>query len=210
MDRSIDLRPICEVDLNAVVQVHNGAFPDSALTQLGAEALRRYYQGLLNGPYEAACTGAFLDNRLVGFCFAGVFRGSDADFVRHNLLFLTWRVITHPRLIKNEIIRQRLKYSLQIFKPKARKKKISAGSPRSSTRRFGILSVAVSPDCQGAGVGKILMADAEMQARQKGFHSMRLTVHPDNRQAVLFYERLGWKRRLNHEVWEGFMEKDLN
>ena len=209
MNGTIELRPIIETDLKAVVQVHKTAFPASAMTQLGEEALRRYYGGLLKGPYESSCMGAFKGEELLGFCFAGVFRGSDSDFVRRNLLYLTWRVITHPTLTRNEIIRERLKYILRIFKPKTRKKSPQAGSSSPGTKRFGILSVAVSSNCQGSGIGKKLMANAEAEALQRGFTSMRLTVHPENQQAVVFYEHLGWKRRLHNKAWEGFMEKEL-
>ncbi|CAG0992531.1 hypothetical protein ANRL4_02561 [Anaerolineae bacterium] len=40
-----------------VVQIHRAAFPDSALTKLGAEAVRRYYLWLMTGPHDAVNVG---------------------------------------------------------------------------------------------------------------------------------------------------------
>lgn len=70
-------------DLPHIVRVHRAAFPDSALTKLGSEAVRRYYLWLLIGPHDAVNVGAFdLENVLVGFCFGGKFRGALSGFLQ--------------------------------------------------------------------------------------------------------------------------------
>ncbi len=63
-------------DLPAVATVHKAAFPKSALTMLGTEAVRRYYEWQLLGPHESISLGAFLGPEVVGFCVGGIFRGA--------------------------------------------------------------------------------------------------------------------------------------
>jgi len=185
-------------------------FPESALTKFGAESIRRYYLWQLNGPHKSLCIGAFDETKMVGFCFAGVFREAETGFLRKNRIFLIWRIMTHPWLLNNEIVRDRINYGLQALKRLARKKKAQAAQPKPAVERFGILSIAVHPQYQALGIGKLLMADVETSARQGGFNLMRLSVHPNNRQAVLFYEGLGWKKKLTNGAWEGYMEKSLD
>jgi ribosomal protein S18 acetylase RimI-like enzyme len=214
----MEIRPLAESDLIEVAHVHILAFPDSALTQLGMEALRRYYLWQLSGPHDSLCIGAFDGTKMTGFCFAGVFRGAETGFLRRNMLFLTWYLITHPGLLTHEIVRNRVGYSVQAMRQLFRRKK-KPTQKRSETQsenrlppisRFGILSIAVNPEYQGSGVGKLLMRDVEAVARRQGFSSMRLTVHPDNNQAVIFYEKHGWRRIPAVDgVWRGFMAKFL-
>ena len=52
--------------------------------------------------------------------------------------------------------------------------------------------VAVHESCQRKGVGKLLVADSEAFARQKGYAKM--TMHARDT-AVPFYEKLGYKKK---------------
>jgi len=52
--------------------------------------------------------------------------------------------------------------------------------------------VAVREDCQGKGVGKLLVADSEEIARKKGFKKM--TMHA-RATAVPFYQKLNYKKK---------------
>jgi ribosomal protein S18 acetylase RimI-like enzyme len=80
--------------------------------------------------------------------------------------------------------------------------------PRSS---FGVLAIAVDPAVQGHGVGRELMASASAAATAAGFESMHLSVHPDNEQAVSFYESLGWRRAPEDDGgWVGRMRIPLD
>ena len=86
--------------------------------------------------------------------------------------------------------------------------KTSAAVPRSS---FGVLAIAVDPAVQGHGVGRELMASASAAATAAGFESMHLSVHPDNLQAVSFYESLGWRRAPEDDGgWVGRMRIPLD
>ncbi len=203
----VRVAPLTRQELPGVVAIHQKAFPDSAITAFGDEAIRRYYVWLLEGPHDAALTGAWLDGRLVGFCAAGVFRGAMNGFLRANRRYLALRIATHPRLWLSPLVRDRVRTALQITM------RFSRLRPQSTPREpaFGILSIATDPDVRGAGAGRALMHEAEGRARTRGHERMTLTVHPDNTRAVQFYEQLAWTRRSEADgTWQGSMLKQLN
>ncbi len=212
MTSHYEIRLINTAQLSSLTRIHLLAFPKSAMTQLGTEVVYRYYDWLVNGPHpEAVRIGLFANEDMLGFCFGGRFRGATGGFVRDNRYFLMWRVVTHPWLILNPFFRDRVKVGFSILR-RLRKPKPAKGVSGQvlAIPSFGILAIATHPTYQGQGVGHQLMDAAEGEARQKGFRQMHLTVHPDNHQAVRFYERLGWQRRDTEGVWQGVMEKHLS
>jgi ribosomal protein S18 acetylase RimI-like enzyme len=54
---------------------------------------------------------------------------------------------------------------------------------------------AVSPTMQGAGLGKVVMAEAERQAREAwGVREMHMTVISVRDDLIAWYERRGYRR----------------
>src|SRR5439155_17891990 len=99
--------------LPAVALVHARAFPDSALTRLGLEAVRRYYEWQLQGPHEHHFIGVFDQDNLVGFAVGGRARGALAGFVKRNKWFLVRRIMRKPRLVFSEKGRKAMISALQ-------------------------------------------------------------------------------------------------
>ena len=195
-------------DLPAIADVHLAAFPESALTALGREAVRRYYEWQFTGPHRLWAFGVELDGRLAGFCLGGVFRGSMSGFLRRNRVFLLVRMAARPALIAAPLMRRRLSVALRSLTAARPARVADAGGPERDAS-FGILSIAVRPDCQGHGLGQLLMARSEESARAGGFARMHLHVHPQNRQAIRFYEASGWRRVAQRGEWTGNMVKQL-
>jgi ribosomal protein S18 acetylase RimI-like enzyme len=194
-------------DLAGVVAIHARAFPDTAITAFGPEAIRRYYLWLLDGPHDAALMGAWQGGALVGFCAAGVFRGAMNGFLRANRWYLAAHVARHPRLALSPLIRDRILTALKITLRFSRLAQAVPAGPAPSPS-FGVLAIATDPQVRGTGAGRALMAEAETRARQLGHTRMTLTVHPDNARAIRFYEQLGWARAA--EVpWTGTMVRAL-
>jgi ribosomal protein S18 acetylase RimI-like enzyme len=196
-------------DLGDVATLHLRAFQDSELTRLGHEAVRRNYLWQFEGPHDLEALGVRADGRLVGFLFGGVFRGSTIGFVKRERWFLLGRVLRNPSMVINAKSLSRIGLAVRLIGRRS-------GPPQSENpaavpaRSFGVLSVAVDPSAQGSGVGQLLMAEAEERARAAGFARMHLTVHPDNEQAVRFYERGGWSRSHGPDgTWTGQMIKTL-
>jgi ribosomal protein S18 acetylase RimI-like enzyme len=210
----IDTRTLELADLSAVATIHMLAFRDSAVTRLGHQATRRYYEWQLIGPHDVAALGAFRGDRLAGFCFGGVFRGAMSGFLRKHRAFLAMRVLTHPWLVLNPVFRDRLALGTRLSRQRVEvgKPTSTLTSPKESAtpKSFGNHTIAVDPRQQGLGVGKVLMSECEVIARQSGFRQMGLTVQPANHQAIRLYERLGWERVVKDGAWSGSMSKQLD
>lgn len=203
------VRRISHADLPRVVEIHKLAFPDSALTAFGAETLRRYYVWLLEGPHDAVVTGAWIDDKLLGFCAAGVFRGAMNGFLRANRPYLASRVLRNPSLLASPLIRDRIRSALAITVRFSRLARARTSTP-AAVPSFGVLSIATDPRATGLGVGRALMREAEERATRLGHPHLVLTVHPENTRAVTFYEQLGWSRTLTSDGrWTGAMRRNL-
>jgi GNAT superfamily N-acetyltransferase len=204
------IRLLDEADLPDVVCVHLGAFPDSAITALGSGAAARYYRWQLTGPHECVALGLFVGTEIAGFCFGGQFRGALTGFVRRNRGFLAWRVLTRPWLLLHREFRSRLSLGSRLARSGTRGTTTSDEPRRAErARSFGILSIAVHPRFQGAGLAMLLMSESERIARSQGYVQMHLTVHPRNTPAVRVYERCGWVRVTGGDRWTGSMRKAL-
>lgn len=194
-------------DLADIARVHVAAFPKSALTRLGSEAVRRYYLWQLEGPHEHWFRGAWVGDRLVGFCVSGVSRGALGGFLQANRAFLALQLLVRPWLWGSPLVLDRLKVALRSLG--GIRKRLASQVVRSSFRSWGILSIAVLPECRGNGTARALMEDAEAEAKRRGFRHMHLTVDVKNERAIRFYEKLGWKKVLESGEWKGTMTKQL-
>lgn len=209
---SIEIRRLSADDVDPVADVHRAAFPESALSQLGESAVRRFYEWQLTGPHDYDALGAWSGDRLTGICFGGVGRGALSGFVQTNWKFLTACVLARPWLLAASEFRERIALGLRSLRmhsgSKSTKKRTKTTGALSKKRSFGILVIAVHPDEQDRGIGRRLMEAAEHAARRRNFIEMHLTVHPKNRRAVTFYETAGWERDAETD-WTGRMRKQL-
>lgn len=208
-NKQISISLLTRDDLTTVARVHQAAFPKSALTHLGHEAVRRYYEWQLTGPHDCLAIGAFdAQGRMLGFCFGGLFRGALSGFVQKNRRFLALQVLRRPWLIfTNDIFRDRLRTGMRVAKRRNTHSQVS--SEQDKERPFGILSIAVDPSAQGQGVGQQLMQYSEEYAKAQGFSYMRLSVAKDNLQAIHFYEMGRWVKDSASLDWDGGMTKKL-
>lgn len=60
--------------------------------------------------------------------------------------------------------------------------------------------LAVSPNSQGLGVGKLLMGHGEEWAKNLGCRLLHLEVFANNKKADIFYQNLGFKAELVHMI----------
>ncbi len=211
MKQEVVLKKLQPEDLGKVVRVHINSFPESALTKLGAQIVRRYYLWQLTGPHKKIwAIGAFLDDDCAGFSFSGIFHGSTSGFIQQNKKFLVKEVLFHPWLLFNPLFTKRLGEGIKLLRRSSKKQTISgAGPEQPRIPDYGILSIAVSEKYQKLGIGQLLMLDAEKEALKYGYEQICLTVHPDNKKAVRFYEKQNWQKFYQSESWNGAMIKKL-
>jgi len=197
--------------LPAVALVHARAFPDSALTRLGLEALRRYYEWQL-GLHEHHSIGVFDKADLLGFAVGGRQCGALeglGGFVQKNRWYLVGRIMLKPRLVFSERGRKAMISALKVLR-RLRVKSTPVLKPAETRPSFGVLAIAVNPALQGSGLGLQLMECLEQIARRNNFTHMHLTVSVKNARAIRFYEKLGWTRCSSEPVWTGEMVKTLS
>ena len=58
---------------------------------------------------------------------------------------------------------------------------------------YYLSDIAVTPEARGQGVGKMLLQHVEDKGRRQGFRRLALTVARDNKHAVEFYRRQGFR-----------------
>jgi ribosomal protein S18 acetylase RimI-like enzyme len=197
-------------DLPSMARVHCAAFPSSALSMLGIEAVRRYYEWQLSGAHESIGLGAFIDGELAGFCVGGVFRRKMSGYLQRNRWFLVRRMACRPSLVFQRDFCNRVVVGLRVLKLLPAPQNKALLYQDSDPTSFGILALAVAPRYQRGGVGQALMDAAELVARQRGFRRMNLSVRVSNGAAIGFYERLNWQRRTAADGgWHGEMIKCL-
>lgn len=209
----IEIRPLTLEDIPSIIKIHLLSFPESALSALGAGTIYRYYHWLLTGPHDAFIIGIWEKGSLAGFSFGGRFRGALSGFIKKNKWYLMGQVIFRPWIILK--FQEAIDINLRILRLK-RSSKIDefAAQEQPSQKKhipsFGILAIAVNSKYQGKGFGQKMMKRSEESALERGFKQMNLTVHPDNKQAVGFYKKLGWKQWEGQSgIWKGKMVKAL-
>lgn len=208
---AVEIAPLTADRLDEVARVHRLAFPEGALTALGPEAVRRYYEWQLVGPHDVVALAATgVEAGLIGFAVGGVFRGALSGFLGANRGFLVRTLASHPWLAGRAVVREQRRNGVSLLTRRLPNDEPAAAPPSATaSRSFGVLVVAVDPSWARGGVGGALLDALEAEARARGFERMALTVHPANLGAIRFYERAGWSRSSTTSEWPGDMSKPL-
>lgn len=72
---------------------------------------------------------------------------------------------------------------------------------RKGTSIARLYSIAVASDFAGQGIGRMLLAEAERAAAQRGCRSLRLEVRLDNEKARILYEKAGYALFGRHDSY---------
>lgn len=169
-------------DIAAIVEIHQAAFRNSFLTQLGAGFLRVYYQliqkfngGILlvsRGPSSAE---GFVSGFIRPRDFYRLMLRNSWRFFIPALVALAW----HPSLAG------RVLYNLR---------RLVKTTPWSSPSVCELSSVAVRPTAVGRGIGKGLVRDFLDNARAMGADHVYLTTDAENNENTnAFYSSLGFR-----------------
>lgn len=168
-------------DLDAIVKIHDVAFPGFFLTTLGDGFLKVYYKSVLNSP-DGILLVCKSDGETIGFC-AGTFlsAGFNTRLIKKNLLSYMWQgtklLFIHPVRIWHLY------------------KNLSKENPDVGDRGeyAELLSIGVDPNRQGGGAGKKMLIALEEEVKQKGGSKLSLTTdYDDNEKAIGFYHSLGF------------------
>lgn len=183
MGNSIIIRKATLDDVEAIVSIHQDAFKDFFLTSLGKRFLKLYYLTFIN--CEKGCVFcAQKDNQIVGFSACSyVSRGFNSSLIKKNVfkygIEATILLFTKPssliRLVKNM------------------NKESSDSKVKDSGLYAELYSIAVSPLCQGEGVGKHLLLTTENDVLNHNYQVSLTTDYYDNDKTIAFYKALGYE-----------------
>lgn len=163
-----------------IVDVHLASFPGFFLTFLGAAFLRELYAATLA---DSSGIGFVAED---GEDICGFITGTaqPSGFYRRLLQRRWWRfalAAAFPVLRRPSIIRRLLR---------------AFSMPEQATQQNGrgtLMSIAVLPEVQGKGIGKVLVHTFLQEAAQRGLCQVDLTTDRDHNDAANhFYQTLGF------------------
>lgn len=189
---TITVSPLSTDHLSEIADIHSSAFSHSLLSRLGISAVRGYCEWQLIGPHESTAYGAWIQGELKGFVIGGSFKGAQRGFLKRYRWILLRSILLRPALLFKSELWRALKENSTRGNVKHAPKMPNGAQVLPRSRSYGILAIAVRPDSQCGGIGTRLMEQSEEDALARGFQQMHLTVATENRQAIRFYERLGW------------------
>ncbi len=174
------IRPMSQQDIIQVASLHIQAFPGFFLSCLGGGFLKELYTSILADPSGIAYV--YETSKLEGFVAgtthpAGFYRRLLSTRLLYFCLPTILPIVTQPYIIP------------RLFR--------ALNSPRDADAGEGcgtLMSIAVSPDAQGKGIGKQLVGAYLAEAAHRGNAEVNLTTDRLNNEAVnCFYVRYGFR-----------------
>jgi len=170
--------------LNEVVEIHLSAFANYFLSFLGPAFLREFYRSFLSDPWAIAllATDGGPEKRTLGFVVGTL---EPAGFFRR-LLIRRWWAFGFAS-IRALCLRPRIA-------PRLLRALVYRGEVPPGLSRALLSSIAVTPEAQHDGIGRMLLAAWVDKVKSRGSQGCYLTTDAEDNDAVnRFYQRAGWK-----------------
>ena len=178
----VEIVEILEYHINQIVEIHIAAFPGFFLSELGNDVLRVFYKSLLQDK-KTIFYGVKNEGGLVGFFVVSL----EPKGLYTRLFFKNISRFTLPlffSFLKNLNFVNRMIISVM----SSNKSNVSPSYPTS------LLSICVSPEYAGKGIGKILLSTLEKELLLRKRHGYYLTTDANKNNATnQFYLNYGFK-----------------
>lgn len=175
------VQPLTCKDLSEIVLIHDDAFKGFFLTELGNDFLNLYYKSVMQSD-NGIILGYFKDNVLIGFCAATtISNGFNKKLVIDNLFKFT--------IIGLKIFFTKPKAIIRLIKNFTK----GDSSINDNGNYAELLSIGVSSNTQGLGVGKSMLSALEHYLASKECEKLSLTTDFENNEKALgFYKAMGY------------------
>ena len=177
----MEIKEISIEDLSDVIKIHKDSFKNFFLTELGDQFLMLYYDSIRRDS-KVILLGLFEEGELYGFCAATTLsKGFNKQLVLKN--FFRFSLIGLRLLITkpNSLVRLIKNFS------KNDTKILDTGEYAE------LLSIGVSSNKQGLGIGKMLLFQLENELKIKSCSELSLTTdYYKNDKTIQFYKGLGY------------------
>lgn len=177
-----ELRNLLEKDLTSIVNIHKDSFAGFFLTTLGDSFLRTYYGSVIKSS-RAISIGYFDEsNKLKGFAVGNlVSKGFHKDLLKNNMISFGFEalkiILTNPKSI--------IRLSKNMDKN---------NNPQDDGLYAELLSIGVSSEAKGEGIGKKLIEAFEEEVYSRNGKVISLTTDFDkNEYALGFYRKRGYE-----------------
>lgn len=186
------IEPLQSAHLRHAVRLHMDAFPKFFLTFLGPSFLRELYRAYIADPDGVGVVATTDSGQLLGIAVGCT--SSDGFFRR--LLKRRWWAFSAacvPGVVRDPLTVPRLIRALSY-----------RGDSFDDQYPSLLSSLAVSPQYQGAGIGRALVNGWLSEIQARGSRGCYLTTDAQNNDEVLaFYHKLGWRVHSSFETKEG-------
>lgn len=188
----ISLRTATKTDVVGIVNVHLSSFENFFLTFLGRRFLELMYHEVLREPNHVAIVAESQEGEILGFV-AGV---TNQTSYYHRLVTEKWFVFALASV--RSVFRQ------PSIVPRLFRALKYTGKASAAACPALLLSIAVSPNAKGKGIGRLLVQQFLTDMAEKGVTKVCLTTDRDNNQATNnFYRKLGFTKIHDFETPEG-------
>lgn len=179
----VRIRKATVQDIERIVKIHQEAFKDFFLTNLGERFLRLYYSTFVNCK-DGIVYCAEKDKTVVGFSATSYLsHGFNSKLIKHNLFKYGCEALkllfTQPKAV------------LRLMRNLDKEGNISTIADDGLYAE--LYSIAVSPNCQGEGVGRALLTVTEADVKEHNSRISLTTDYYDNDKTISFYRALGYK-----------------
>lgn len=175
------IKIVSKQEINSVVKVHNESFQGFFLTELGNHFLKIYYESIRKNS-KGILLGYFEGGQLYGFAAATTLsKGFNKNLIKSN-----WFPFS---LIGMKLLVTRMHALIRLFKNFSK----TSTSVTDNEDYAELLSIGVSNERQGMGIGKKLLIELEKKMQLEGCSKLSLTTDfHNNEKAVGFYKNLGY------------------
>lgn len=178
-------------DSNQIAKIHLKSFPNFFLSTLGYSFLKTYYRSCAKSKEAISiCAINQDDKKLLGFAVGCLnSKGFNKRLILSNSLEYSYRAIlllfTKPIAL------------IRLFK------NLAKNNDKDDKGNYAeLLSIGVSPDQNGLGIGQNLLVKFENQVRKKGIYTITLTTDADSNDSVLrFYKKSGYSVYYDFETF---------
>lgn len=167
------IRKLEQLDIGNIAQIHQKYLNDGLLANLGYDFLREFYKSLLMEKSSFTFV-ATEKSKIAGFVTAA----SDFNRIKKSALRNLWHLVL-MQVLKNPILITKV-LGLPFYPGFKKDSKIPE-----------ILSLAVTPENRGKGIGKALLTSCKQEFKKRGFASFLLSVRSSMKEANAFYQKIG-------------------
>jgi ribosomal protein S18 acetylase RimI-like enzyme len=170
-------------EIAQIVEIHKQAFPNFFLTSLGSDFLSFYYSTVLKSK-DVIILCAMDSDCVLGICEATrLSHGFYKKLIMSNIF--SFFAVTVKLMFSNPSA------LLHLIKNLSK----TDNSQKDDGSYAELHSLAISPNCQGKGIGKSLLASLEKQYKQEGIKKLSLTTDVYNNDvSIAFYYACGYTK----------------